>query len=153
MLGPFIDTTIVCTMTALAILTTGAHLRADDKNVGITITVDAFESVSPYLTWFLAIAVFVFAYSTLISWSYYGERAVEYLVGKKGIGPYRVAYVLVVIAGPMLSLANVVDFADMMLLSMAFPNIIGMVFLSGKVKAMKKDYIARLKAGEMKPRW
>lgn len=153
MLGPFIDTIIVCTMTALTILITGAHLRADDKNVGISITVDAFSSVSPYLTWFLALAVFVFAYSTLISWSYYGERATEFLVGKKGIGPYRVAYVLVAILGPMLSLASVVDFADMMLLSMAFPNIIGMVFLSGKVKAMKKDYIKRLKAGEMKPRW
>ncbi len=153
MLGPFIDTTIVCTMTALAILSTGAHLRADDKNVGISITVDAFNSVSPYLSWFLALAVFVFAYSTLISWSYYGERATEFLVGKKGIGPYRIAYVLVAILGPMLSLGSVIDFADMMLLSMAFPNIIGMVFLSGKVKAMKSDYIRRLKAGEMKPRW
>ena len=153
MLGPFIDTICVCTMTALAILITGAHLRAEDKNAGITITVDAFASVSPYLTWFLALAVFVFAYSTLISWSYYGERATEYLFGKRGVGPYRIAYVLVAILGPMLSLGNVVAFADMMLLSMAFPNIIGMVFLSGKVKEMKRDYIRRLKAGEMKPRW
>lgn len=153
MLGPFIDTIVVCTMTALAILITGAHLRADDKNVGITITVDAFASVHPILPWFLAVAVFVFAYSTLISWSYYGERATESLFGKKGIGPYRVAYVLVAILGPMLSLSSVIDFADMMLLSMAFPNIIGMLFLSGKVRAMKLDYIARLKSGEIKPRW
>jgi alanine or glycine:cation symporter, AGCS family len=153
MLGPFIDTIVVCTMTALAILITGAHLRAEDKDAGVTITMDAFGSVSPYLTWFLGIAVFVFAYSTLISWSYYGERATEYLVGKKGIGPYRIAYVLVAILGPMLSLGNVVGFADMMLLSMAFPNILGMIFLSGKVKAMKRDYIKRLKSGEMKPRW
>jgi len=153
MLGPFIDTILVCTMTALAILITGAHTRAGEGISGISITVDAFNSVSPYLTWFLALAVFVFAYSTLISWSYYGERATEYLFGKKGIGPYRVAYVLVAILGPMLSLVSVVDFADMMLLSMAFPNIIGMVFLSGKVKQMKQDYIARLKSGEIKPRW
>jgi len=153
MLGPFIDTIVVCTMTALAILITGAHLRAGDEKVGITITVDAFASVHPVLPWFLGVAVFVFAYSTLISWSYYGERAVESLVGKKGIGPYRVAYVLVAILGPMLTLSSVVDFADMMLLSMAFPNIIGMVFLSGKVKALKQDYVRRLKSGEIKPVW
>jgi AGCS family alanine or glycine:cation symporter len=153
MMGPFIDTILVCTMTALAILITGAHTRAGEGISGISITVDAFNSVSPYLTWFLALAVFVFAYSTLISWSYYGERATEYLFGKRGIGPYRIAYVLVAILGPMLSLQSVVDFADMMLLSMAFPNIIGMLFLSGKVKAMKRDYVARLRAGEMVPRW
>lgn len=153
MLGPFIDTIMVCTMTALAILITGAHERAADKNAGVTITVDAFGTISPYFTWFLALAVFVFAYSTLISWSYYGERATEYLFGKKGIGPYRIAYVLVAILGPMLSLTNVVNFADMMLLSMAFPNIIGMVFLSGKVRQLKRDYIARLKSGEIQPRW
>jgi alanine or glycine:cation symporter, AGCS family len=154
MLGPFIDTIVVCTMTALAILITGAHL-GDAKEIGdgVQITARAFETLSPHMTWFLAIAVFVFAYSTLIAWSYYGERAVAYLFGKAAVGPYRIAYVLVAIVGPMLSLSSVVDFADMMLLSMAFPNILGMLFLSGKVKKMKRDYINRLKSGEIKPRW
>jgi len=152
MLGPFIDTIVVCTMTALAILITGAHL-GDESGDGVQITARAFETLSPHFTWFLAVAVFVFAYSTLIAWSYYGERAVAYLFGKKAVGPYRIAYVLVAIVGPMLSLGSVVDFADMMLLSMAFPNIIGMLFLSGKVKQMKQDYIARLKSGEIKPLW
>lgn len=154
MLGPFIDTIIVCTMTALAILITGAHLGdAKETGDGVIITAMAFESLSPHLTWFLAFAVFVFAYSTLIAWSYYGERAVEYLFGKKAVGPYRITYVLVAIVGPMLKLNSVVDFADMMLLSMAFPNIIGMIFLSGKVKRMKQDYIDRLKSGDMDANW
>ena len=87
----------------------------------------------------------------MISWSYYGERAIEYLFGMKAILPYRIVYVLFVILGPMLSLQAVIDFSDMMLLSMAFPNVIGMVLLSGLVAGKLRDYNARLKSGEMKP--
>ncbi|MFP4501056.1 MAG: alanine/glycine:cation symporter family protein [Candidatus Hydrogenedentota bacterium] len=149
MLGPFIDTIIVCTMTALAILATGVHNDAGGMQ-GVSITAQAFSTTHTAFPYFLAIAVFVFAYSTLLSWSYYGERAVEYLFGARGIGPYRTTYVLVAILGPLLSLNYVVVFADMMLLSMAFPNILGMVLLSGKVQEMKKDYVQRLKSGTMK---
>ena len=149
MLGPFIDTIIVCTMTALAILASGVHLEAEGL-AGVSITAKAFADVSVFFPYFLAVAVFIFAYSTLLGWSYYGERAIEYLFGEKGIGPYRTAYVLVAILGPLVSLNNVVAFADMMLLSMAFPNILGMILLSGKVNDMKKAYIKRLKSGEMK---
>jgi AGCS family alanine or glycine:cation symporter len=149
MLGPFIDTIIVCTMTALAILSTGVHEEAEGM-MGVTITARAFGATSSVFPYFLAVAVFIFAYSTLLGWSYYGERAIEYLFGSRGIGPYRTAYVLVAVLGPLLKLSNVVAFADMMLLSMAFPNIIGMLFLSGKVNEMKKDYVARLRSGQMK---
>jgi AGCS family alanine or glycine:cation symporter len=149
MLGPFIDTIIVCTMTAIAILASGVHLQAEGM-AGVSITAKAFADVNTYFPYFLAVAVFIFAYSTLLGWSYYGERAIEYLFGEKGIGPYRTTYVLVAILGPLVSLNNVVAFADMMLLSMAFPNIIGMIFLSGKVNEMKRDYLKRLKSGEMK---
>ncbi len=152
MLGPFIDTIIVCTMTALAILITGVHSDLEEV-VGIRVTSAAFESVHWILPYFLTLAVFVFAYSTLISWAYYGERATEYLFGTYGLWPYRIIYALVVFAGPLLSLSNVVDFADMMLLSMAFPNILGMVFISGKVREMRDDYVRRLRSGEMERNW
>ena len=154
MIGPFIDTIIVCTMTALAILITGV---AEGKVAGTWIegavlTSRAFATVSGVLPYFLALAVFIFAFSTIISWCYYGERSMEYLFGRKGIFPYRIVYTLIVIVGPVLSLSSVVDFADMMLLSMAFPNIIAMIIMSRKMKSLVKDYIRRLQSGEMKPR-
>ena len=153
MIGPFIDTIVVCTMTALAILITKSHL---DPNVGgdlkgITITSNAFATLANWVPLLLCVAVFVFAYSSMISWSYYGERAVEYLVGTWGVFPYRVVYVLVVVAGPVLSLKSVVDFSDMMLLSMAFPNIIGMILLSGILSDEVSSYLARLRSGEIRP--
>ena len=158
MIGPFIDTIVVCTMTALAILVTSSHLDANGvamteeiaNNRGVEVTAAAFASLGPALPYFLCVAVFVFAYSTMISWSYYGERAIEYLFGTRGILPYRIVYVLFVVLGPMLSLQAVLDFSDMMLLSMAFPNVIGMVLLSGLVAGKLKDYRGRLKSGEMK---
>ena len=77
----------------------------------------------------------------------------EYLIGNRGILPYRIVYVIFVILGPVLSLQAVVDFSDMMLLSMAFPNIIGMVILSSVLAPKLKDYVDRLKSGQMKPEW
>lgn len=160
MIGPFIDTIVVCTMTALAILVTDSHLEENGTPMtavaandgGVQVTAKAFESLGVILPYFLCLAVFVFAYSTMISWSYYGERAVEYLFGMKAILPYRIVYVLFVVLGPMLSLQAVLDFSDMMLLSMAFPNIIGMILLSGLVAGKLRDYTGRLKSGEMKPK-
>ncbi len=97
--------------------------------------------------------VCIFAYSTVISWSYYGERAVEYLFGKKlghnAIRIYRLVYVFVIILGPVLSLGHVIEFADLMLLSMAFPNILGMIYMSSKVKGHVVDYVKRYKSGNM----
>jgi AGCS family alanine or glycine:cation symporter len=160
MIGPFIDTILVCTMTGMAILVTGAHLdpasqqpmtelAAETK--GVEVTAAAFASLGSAMPYFLCIAVFVFAYSTMISWSYYGERAVEYLFGMRGVVPYRYVYVLFVILGPILSLQAVLDFSDMMLLSMAFPNIIGMALLSGLVASRLRDYATRLSSGAMEP--
>ena len=149
MLGPFIDTIMVCTMTALAILVTDAHIKGAHLE-GIEITALAFAQFGTFLPFILFAAVFVFAFSTIISWGYYGERASEYLFGPIGIVPYRVVYVLVVVIGPVLSLKQVVNFADLMLLGMAFPNIFAMLFLSGEVRALTKDYVRRLKSGEMK---
>ncbi len=149
MIGPFIDTIVVCTMTALAILITGSHL--EEGLEGIEITAAAFGQLGVVVPYILFVAVFVFAFSSVISWGYYGERATEYLFGKGGILPYRAVYVAIVVLGPVLSLQSVLDFSDAVMLSMAFPNIVGMLFLSGKVKGLADDYVARLKSGEMKP--
>ncbi len=153
MLGPFVDTIVVCTMTALAILITGAHevgSPGNFTNEGVGITASAFSSLSPIFTYLLTIAVFVFAYSTMISWSYYGERACEYLFGHKGIKTYRVVFLFFVFISPIISLENVIGFTDLLILSMAYPNILGMIILSGKVASHAKDYRQRLKNGEMK---
>lgn len=157
MIGPFIDTIIVCTMTALAILITESHLSQETgqqiSNKGVAITASAFASIHGFLPFLLCIAVFIFAYSTMISWSYYGERASEYLFGKRGIIPYRIVFLIFVVLGPIVSLQNVIDFTDILILSMAYPNIIGSIFLSGKLAALTKNYNARLKSGQMQPQW
>tara|TARA_B100000925_G_scaffold291822_1_gene281684 strand:+ start:5092 stop:6609 length:1518 start_codon:yes stop_codon:yes gene_type:complete len=149
MIGPFIDTIVVCTMTSLAILITGAHLDKSVAGKGAQITSLAFSSLGEYMPLLLLIATIIFAYSTIISWSYYGEKGTEYLFGKKMIVPYRIIYCLVIVLGPVLKLGHVIDFSDLMLLSMAFPNILGMIALSPLVKEKLDDYVRRYKAGEM----
>ncbi len=155
MLGPFIDTMVVCTMTAMTILITQNQIsdvalegtKGDLR--GAAMTAEAFGSLHAALPIMLCIAVLVFAYSTMISWCYYGERASEYLLGKAGIWPFRVVFLTFAVLGPMLSIGNVVDFTDLLILSMAYPNILGLLILSPKVAALAKDYTRRLRAGEM----
>jgi len=158
MIGPFIDTIVVCTMTALTILITDAHIDVETgkpfietlaKEKDVALTAAAFATLASWLPYLLSIAVCVFAYSTMISWSYYGERSAEFLVGERGILPYRVLFVGFVVLGPILSLETVIGFSDMMLFSMAFPNIIGLILLSGALRGKAKDYVARLKSGEI----
>ncbi len=153
MLGPFIDTIIVCTMTALAILITQSHTQ--DGLGGVELTRHAFSQMPGFLgnisPWFLCLAVFIFAFSTIISWCYYGERSAEYLLGESGILPFRVFYCIIIILGPLVSLSSVVDFADMMMLSMVFPNIIGLLILSPLIRSHVRGYIGRLKSGDIKP--
>jgi len=156
MIGPFIDTIVVCTMTALTILITQSQIQEEalGETVGWTrgaaMTAEAFGTLHGFMPFLLCFAVFVFAYSTMISWSYYGERASEYLFGKAGIWPFRIVFLLFVVMGPVVSLTNVLDFTDLLILSMAYPNIVGMVILSPKVAKLAKDYVRRLRSGEMK---
>ncbi len=150
MLGPFIDTHLVCTMTALSILITGAHLDPELAGKGAAITAKAFESLGAFMPMLLTFATIIFAYSTMISWSYYGEQGTEYLFGEKAVPVYKVFYVLVVILGPLLTLGAVIDFSDLALLSMAFPNIIGMIFLSKKAKKMVDSYLSDFREGKFK---
>ena len=154
MIGPFIDTHIVCTMTALVILITGANLDPSVEGKGVEMTALAFSSLGSFMPYLLTVAICIFAYSTVISWSYYGERATEYLFGQSmganATKIYKVFYVLIIIIGPVLSIGHVVDFADLMLLSMAFPNILGMIYLHKKVKTKVDDYVMRYQSGQMK---
>ena len=153
MIGPFIDTIVICTMTALTLLITdvfgGQYSAKIGFGDGAIKTIEAFGTVHWSLKYVLCGAIFVFAYSTIISWSYYGDRAVEYLFGSRGVWPYRIIFVVLVFLGPFFSLGNVLNFSDFSLLSMAFPNILGMVLLSGAVAAKTRDYVQRLRAGEM----
>ena len=158
MIGPFIDTIIVCTMTALTILITNSHIdvttgepfvRALAEEKDVALTAAAFATLGSWVPYLLCAAVFVFAYSTMISWSYYGDRAAEFLFGQKGIRPYRFLFLVFVVLGPIVSLKTVIDFSDMMLFSMAFPNIIGLVLLSGILVKKTKDYVRRLESGEI----
>lgn len=145
MLGPFIDTIVVCTMTALAILITGVYDAGAQMSwsEGAILTARAFGTLHDAAPYLLVVAVLVFAYSTMISWSYYGERAAEFLFGRAGILPYRIVYVFFVALGPVLRVDDVLDFSDMMLLSMAFPNVIGMIFLARHVRTETDAYRGR----------
>ncbi|MFZ9886453.1 MAG: alanine:cation symporter family protein, partial [Myxococcota bacterium] len=104
------------------------------------------------VSWFplvLSVAVLLFAFSTMISWSYYGERCFTMLFGEKTSMLYRVIFLVFAFLGCVLQLQNVLDFSDLMVLGMAFPNILGAVLLSGKVKARLDDYWGRYKSGAM----
>lgn len=146
-LEPFIDTVVICTMTALVILISGAY--TEDAN-GVNLTAIAFDSGIPgFGKYFVPLAVSLFAYSTLLSWSYYGERAVDYLVGEKGILPYKILYCLLAIVGTVGTIEAVINFSDMMLGLMAIPNLIAVLLLLPKLRAETKDYFGRLKSGAM----
>lgn len=156
----FADTLVVCTMTALTILTSGVYDYAEYAKYvsqdlpshlksGVALTSAAFETVfGSFGGKFISIAVMLFALSTILGWSYYGERAVEYLFGLKAIPVYKVIFLLVIFVGCNVSLQLVVDISDTFNGFMALPNLIAITLLSGQVVEMTKDYIARVKSGK-----
>ncbi|MCR9154818.1 MAG: amino acid carrier protein [Bacteroidetes bacterium] len=149
LLEPFIDTVVVCTLTALVLIFTGYY---DDGGLGgAQLTSQAFGSVISWFPYVLVIAIFLFAFSTMISWSYYGLRAWTFLFGRnqKTEIIYKVLFCFFVWVGSTVGLGAVLDFSDMMILAMAFPNIIGLLLLSGEVRAEMKDYWQKIKTGEI----
>ena len=154
LLGPFIDTIIVCSMTALVILLTGAW----DNNAwinsegleGAALTSRAFGDQISWFPVVLTVAVVLFAYSTMISWSYYGEKCWERLFGAKSIMVYRLLFVAATLLGALVDLGAVLSFSDIMILCMAFPNVLGVALLSPKVYADLKEYWGRYKNDELK---
>lgn len=155
LLEPFIDTIVICTMTGLVVVVTGEYLNVpadgDDTMRGVLMTSNAFESVFPWFPSVLAVAVFLFAISTMISWSYYGERCWVFLFGKRSSMIYRVIFLVFVVLGAVMKLGNVLDFSDLMILGMAFPNILGLFLLSNQVAARLSDYWGRHTSGQLPP--
>ncbi|MCB0330471.1 MAG: alanine:cation symporter family protein [Bdellovibrionales bacterium] len=158
MLGPFIDTIVICLMTSMVIVVTGVYadpaLSSGAGNLGVTLTNAAFATVIPWFPYVLTICIGLFAYSTMISWCYYGERGWIYLldhlgndVGLKTLPVFRLIFVFFTFFGSINSLTDVIDFSDLMILSLAFPNIIGSIILAPRVRAKLKDYMRRHKEG------
>jgi AGCS family alanine or glycine:cation symporter len=159
LLEPFVDTVVICTMTALVIIFSGYW---DDQSgvTGVQLTSAAFGSVFAWFPYLLLVAVTLFAFSTLISWSYYGLKGFDYLFGgfgKKIFGTrkvtniiYQLFFLACIIIGASSDMAAVTDFSDMMILCMAFPNIVGLVILAPEVRRDLISYMKRLKSGEIK---
>ena len=149
LLEPFIDTIVVCTMTALVIIITGAYLDPANQdliahNQGGALTSAAMGGVIPWFPYILAVAVFLFAFSTMISWSYYGERCWVYLFGDASSIFYKILFLIFTFLGSIITATNILDFSDLMILGMAFPNILGLVILSGVVKKDLNHYLKSL---------
>jgi len=150
LLEPFIDTVIVCTMTGLVLVVTGAH-AAPDAGEGIQMTSWAFASVFPWFPYVLSFTAVLFAFSTMISWSYYGEQCWARLFGVRSILLFKGIFLVFAVLGTLFEATAVVDFGDMMILGMAFPNLVGVFLLSSVVKRDLDGYLARLKSGEIRP--
>jgi len=148
-------------MTSMVIVVTGVYadpsIGAGSADIGVSLTTAAFQSVIPWFPIVLTICIALFAYSTMISWCYYGERGWIYLmdhlgegVGLRTLPIFRTIFVFFTYLGAISSLGDVIDFSDLMILSLAFPNIVGSLILAPRVKRLLANYWTRLKAGEMK---
>lgn len=157
LLEPFIDTVVICSMTGLVIVITGvcndpqnATLIANSS--GSQLTSLAFGAASPWLPAALAVIVFLFAYATMITWSYYGERCWVYLFGPRTSIIYKLFFLAFAFLGSIVTGGKILEFSDLMIFSMALPNLVGIYVLSGKVRHALDDYWARYRAGEFEPR-
>ncbi|WP_420572361.1 alanine/glycine:cation symporter family protein [Kordia sp.] len=150
LLEPFIDTVVVCTMTALVLIITGSLTGTGPANdaEAILMTSGAFESAISWFPYVLTVAVVLFAFSTMISWSYYGFQGWAYLFGrsKRAEYTYKIVFCLFVIVGAAASLGSVIGFSDAMIFAMMVPNMIGLVLLAPRVKEELTKYMNAIKA-------
>lgn len=145
MTGTFFDTIVICTMTGLAIVLTGAYSSPLE---GAALTTAAFEAGLPFAVigkYIVNIGLIFFAFTTILGWNYYGERCAEYLLGVKSILPYRIIFIALVAVGPFLSLDLIFIIADIVNGMMAFPNLIGLIGLRKVVIKETEDYFQQLK--------
>lgn len=163
LLEPFIDTVVICTMTALVIIMFNKdglmfHYGGDGKGAvmlnasgqsvsGVDLTSLAYNDVIPHFSYVLTVAIVLFAFSTMISWSYYGLQAWKYLFGRSKAADlsYKLLFLAFVVIGASISLTAVTDFSDAMILAMVFPNMIGLVFLFPKVKEELNRYLQAIR--------
>ena len=167
LLEPLIDTVIICTMTALVITISGQLLIDPDTGnyvieggkiatvggtSGVSLTSAAFASAFSWFPYVLAVAVVLFAFSTMISWSYYGLKSWTYLFGEGKTSElvFKIIFCVFIVIGAAASLGPVIDFSDAAIFAMAVVNITGLYFLMGVVKKELESYSARLKSGEIK---
>jgi len=150
LLEPVIDTVIICTMTALVIVISGVYQDGSGMR-GVEMTSSAFATAFDWFPYVLALAVILFAFSTLITWSYYGLKSWTYLFGesKTADHTFKIIFCIFVILGSEMELVKVIGFSDAMIFAMAFPNAIGMFFLAPGLKRDLTDYWRRFKAGEL----
>lgn len=155
LLEPFIDTVVVCTMTALVLVITNfdgsVMTYGTEVPNGVNATLAAFETVIPYYRYILVLAVILFAFSTMISWSYYGYQAWAYLFGRNEMVSYvyKFIFCIFVIIGASISLGSVIDFSDAMIFAMLFPNMIGLFFLAPVVKEELAKYMGAIKKANL----
>ena len=140
--GTFWDTVVICAMTGLVLVST-IYLHPDEFGSidGALMTKRAFSEIPVVGPIILTVGLFTFVFSTILGWSYYGERAVEYLFGKKSLIPYRVLWVMAVMVGSLISLPLVWDLADMMNMLMAIPNLISLILLNGVIALETRKYL------------
>jgi AGCS family alanine or glycine:cation symporter len=161
LLEPFIDTVVICTMTALVIVISGYGSIGQEAALGlaqakdlqaIELTSSAFAQTMSWFPVVLSVAVILFALSTMISWSYYGLKSWTFLFGESKVADlsYKGVFCLFVILGSAISAQSVFDFGDAMIFAMCFPNVLGLYFLMGEVKQDVADYFKRVNSGEIK---
>ncbi|MFD2824145.1 alanine/glycine:cation symporter family protein [Lacinutrix iliipiscaria] len=172
LLEPFIDTVVICTMTALVIIffnidgtnmqsvfqygaagesSSSVLLNADGSSIGgVDLTSMAFDSVIPGFSYILTIAIVLFAFSTMISWSYYGLQSWKYLFGKGKMADtvYKILFLFFIVVGAAATLDAVIKFSDAMILALVFPNMIGLFFLFPKVREEMSKYVAAIRGSK-----
>ncbi len=148
---PFIDTVVICTMTAVVIVITGMHQHRGLED-GVALTSMAYASILPWFPYLLTIAVFMFAFSTMLAWSYYGEKSARYLFGesRRVALAYKLLFCIFIVIGAASNLSAVVDFSDAMIFVMALPNVIGLYLLAPVVRRELASYFARVRSGEIR---
>ncbi len=154
LMEPFIDTVCICSMTALVILFSGVPFAGEGSLNGVKLTAAAFDTVLPgFGAYFIPIAVCLFAYSTLISWSYYGDRCVDFIFknSTRALLGYRVLFSALVFVGAIWKLGPVLSFSDICIGLMTLPNALALFLLFPKLRAEANGYFARLKAGQIRP--
>jgi len=148
-LEPFIDTIVICNITALVCVVTNAYQDAPGAALGFELVAIAFGQEVWGFSLLLTVAVCLFAFSTIISWAYYGEQCWRYLTGDRFPLSYRVVYVASTFVGTVTQPSAVLAFSDMMLFALAIPNLLGCMLLSNQVAVALKDYWQRLNTGQM----
>ena len=139
----FIDTIVVCSLTAFVILTSNLWTDPSYQNSSGDLTAAALSTSVPFASLLVALCSFMFGFSTLIGWSYYGEKCVEFIAGSRAITPYRIVFTLLILVGAVVSVELVWALGTLLNGFMAFPNLIGILFLIGTVKQLTQEYFTK----------